>query len=1019
MLSSSRIFRRRVLLVVAPLVLLLLLLPLLSTAAVEEVKMLAMDLGSQSTKAAVYTVSYAEDSNTQNLVATPEVRLVLNDQTNRKWPTCVAFRRFKKTRQGEGDHPSTSLERYYAEPAEALLYRFPSQTACHINSMFSSPQESDRADGEAGGGSRYRTLTLLPHPNRSASLVQLTQDDVHSPEELLGMIVRDTKRLAEKSLLERNRLPATVVQSLIAKATGGDGAAATLDGDEVHGTSHPVQAARFATFTVPIMMSVAERQAVMDAAAISGLRTTRLVSSSTAALYQLMNMKGNQWLSIALDQRGGKRKGSKAPEHAQEQPPSGDSAEVKPSPSFFERGQQEQQQDERDEDDAPLLNRVGTGKEMYVMVFQMGYQYTEAAVYRLYRMPPSLQAAAGSIIDSYQSSTREGKNSAVPELVAERVASASSATVGGYAMDVAIAEYWEKQLLGRSVLQQQPGSSDAAEWLKDRTALLRAAEDARERLSVNNEVPVHIERLRDANGKPFSTVLSRDTFEKICRGHIDQAVELAVKAWKKTLRRSGVNSSGQQLQDAPALQRIDVVGGATRTPRLLAELESSGIGLSSIEAPLVHQILNADEASVVGAAHFATASLRSVLRVQGSLWVREPCDHRIFFAATPVLPSTSSSSGHGAPLKLLFDIDGPSLPLLYSVRFDDRVEDFTFSMFASPTGVSVVKGRKRMEEEREWLQGVVDSSSAVPTGVFAQHFRIVGVERAMAAMKEAMERDSGVHNATQKQKKELVRYSALNYTVDGGADGGVVVPHQVVVEVSLTDSGIPRIQKAYMEISAVREVFTAAPTPPSASPSSEEEEEEGVSSSGDGDDHQEEEAAPPSISQLEVDEEEDPNIEPEWVLQSTNYVNHTFQLAVVMDDKSTTDQVQHNVVGSNMPLEEMVVARSRLALLEKHDREAQRCRHLLNSIQSVLSSIRTSSLWEKMTAAEDVDGSSTDDHPDALTTAWKAWKKEVQETDWWLEGDGEEEEDPAVLSECLHRLERIHNEIVAAGEGKE
>lgn len=763
-----------------------------------ETRFLGVDLGAQYTKAAGYTHTYLSLSSTS-----PEIKLVLNDQTNRKSPSCVALRyvpTYQPSSPSSSD-PTYQLERSFAEPADALLYRFPSQTVCHPMSLLfhrveedveqQDQQRNNAASGEhvpssspafpttrrSGHGaapfSRYQTTHLMPHPNRSAHLVVVPfrpakeeEDlapvyseaapeavgqgdnkkkkmkdsaasagsssssssssslwDSFSAEELLSMFLRESKRLTEKHDAEANRVSKEMTTSLWRqeRAKGDDmertkkkkkakknentekniSAAASHsetqeeeEEEEEQGfmeAGAPAPPVRHAVLMVPSDLSVAERQSLMDAGAISGLRVTKLLHSTTAAIYQLFNLKGEKWVDLLKSSYLQRVRTAKV--HAKL---SGMEPKKKSKDKSDGNGSESEQAETGTEDAASrsALN-PNLQKEVYIMIFEMGYQRAEATVFAAERMSRSLREMTESIALARQSSSSAAASSSSDavgggsgqsredvEVHIRRVVTETDDTLGGQAFDYCIAEYWDEQFLGGKVLSAQSGGAEAQ---KDRVALLRAAEQARERLSVNQEAPVTVERLRVAGGadgdspsraSTFSTVLTRDVFERQCGGLFVRAVDLAKKAWlsvdelyvpRDVFRRwrhaaiSDDTADASSLRDKfyfPRLERLDIIGAAARMPKLITELGSlptRSTGITTENPPVgVQQTLNADESVVIGGVGMSAAVMQSSLRLPGKYWVQENLTNNIYFHVSPAapLPEKKPSEVPNDPAKL-------------------------------------------------------------------------------------------------------------------------------------------------------------------------------------------------------------------------------------------------------------------------------------------------------------------------------------------------------------------------------
>lgn len=595
---------------------------LLCAPLIEGRHILAVDLGADWAKAA--TLGSGSGASLR-----PSV--VLNDQTNRKSPQCVAFSFLPY----EGSDVLQGVERSFAEMAWALEPRYPEQVVCG-----SSLLAGHVASRGAGGSNTTATLTgrgdenllsaddiamlpftMLPQSSRDTVSVRIVGGKdkkkvlEFAPEELVGMIFAYLKRIAERG----------------------------LDGEPV----------RHLVVTVPTTASLAHRQAIVDAAAIAGLRAVRLVHTTTAAAVQLAYINTEQ-LFTSSRERGAK----------------------------------------------------------YIMVYDMGSRRTEAAVYKF--MPSKRQS--GKIT-----------------LLATRV----NNRLGGLAFDRCIARYVERELFPKAKptpIKPVLGISTTAAR-KASVSLLRAANSARERLSVNQEAPLVVQGVRENSNSDFTATISRATFERECVHLFDEAVRVRDEVM------------AQAIDTVPNLQnltRFEVIGGATRMPRLLERL-SDGYGR------VVDRTLNSDEASVVGATYMG--AVRAGIPLRG-FDVVEPLTHDVYFSVTPQLNAAGAQSKNTR--HLLFAEGRTLVPAVHSLRFQNRTAEFTLTL-----------------EDK--------------SGHFARAVTVHGVDKGIAAAQELTQR----------------------WTADGGVKGAkerlLLEGTEVVVEVTMTESGIPSVSNAYLRARYMRE----------------------------------------------------------------------------------------------------------------------------------------------------------------------------------------------------------------------
>lgn len=816
-------------------------------ASVAETKVLSIDLGAQYVKTAAYTSMYSSP-----ISFTTEEKMILNDQTNRKSPSCVALRymphrspvadeKHHRGAMGEKENPPTplsyTLERVFAEPADALLYRFPTQTVCHpfqylFSSLSSSEGEKDMVS--LSTRTRYQTLFTTSHPYRRTPVflipfvssddlsILASPSDTHrrkkgvitalasphpqrsspraqhdgvgkegaeeetfsafTPEEILAMTIRESKRLAQQtdvslhSLSEKRKEQFLQHREMRAYRHAWEAAHQTdgMDTSSPSGASLPIpqkdekstSLSRVvppppspsapiakAVLAIPSGLSVAARQSLLDAATLAGCRQIRLVHSTTAAVYALFHSQGEGLMKVLKSAASFRRRQTMRQDTAMSSPTTGvPRKEEEEAHTPHEDAEEEGGGWERKKkngtrgsgttfppDASSEMSFAADTDEVYVMIFEMGYQWAEAGVFALSTVSPAVQLAADALRTARgkgnsplnNKKEKEDRTNAwgseedgdtlsskgFPSLRLRRVASARSAALGAHALDSCIAAHWDAEYFSHRVLgpTTTPSSSrPAIEGQKDRLALLRAAEDARERLSVNKAVPVHIERLQptSSSSSSFSTTLTREMFEKECADVLEAVVGVAKRAWAAV--------DALHTDRVPAqLERIDVVGAAARMPRLMQLLGSLPSSLpphaaasSSSPSPSparvleggppvgIRQTLNADEAVVRGALSLATAGSATAASMplwmpRGTSWVQDTLTNNIYLQASvppefsafayptseeteeephKTMPNNNSrSSGGGgaqpyrSPLQLVWEKDVTVVPSMYTV----------------------------------------------------------------------------------------------------------------------------------------------------------------------------------------------------------------------------------------------------------------------------------------------------------------------------------------------------------------
>ncbi|CAG9567129.1 HSP70-like protein [Leishmania major strain Friedlin] len=788
--------------------------------AITETALISVDFGQESMKVSAWRaqqqaprIGMAEGGDAATATSTGSVTMVLNDQANRKSPPCVAFRyvRDPAATAGRGGvstdagpsgradgeqlpahHPYTALhprgyqlERTFAEQAQALAPRFPEQVVCsaaqllgcaaaptnaavvesracaltsgqltttttysyHVvpltaplsagtttgNSMDEAQQRRDNVVGRQALGVYVPFFTTSNAPGQqwrwaagdhstgvAAAAAEEEAGVLFSSEELTAMLLGHARRMAEQMDAADNTLSEEderLLAGMRKSARRVDAAA---------GATRASSAIRYAALTVPAHASVAQRQALVDAAALAGLRVVRLVHSTTGAAVQLAYLKAEQVLTA---------------------------------------------------------DRVS-----YVMIYDMGSQHAEVAIYSLAAPPASVASRArlrGDVV--------------MQALVGSR-------TLGGAAFDECIANHWDARYFGRRVMNgglAAAGGRDAArrEAARERGSLLRAAQRAKEMLSANNDAHVTIDGVRaepsqfdavgrqelqqrhvavTADGGLLSLRLTRRDFEEWCRPLFDAAV---------ALRDEAIAATGGGVKSLGALDRFEVIGGGTRVPRLLQRL---GEGYRS---GVVDRTLNSDEAAVMGTTLLAVSSAPRTLglRLGQALpryHVREWLTSAVY--ASMELHSTGTVAAAAAPseVQLLFAARKTTLPATRSVRV--RLPDVDVSP-ADNVVITLYSGAEAdsayAHSTRSDAAVAADSARAAAsptlmancTSCYVRTCTVEGVRKAAEQLLAPYTQQKTQHGSA-RPRRERVRLAGA----------------EVVVEVVATVSGIPHCSIAYL-----------------------------------------------------------------------------------------------------------------------------------------------------------------------------------------------------------------------------
>ncbi|KAH9577803.1 Heat shock protein 70 family [Trypanosoma melophagium] len=850
-----------------PLILLLAVIPSYGEAR----HLLAVDIGVDWVKAATFGTNGGRGFPLR-------ANVVLNDQANRKSPQCVAFRFMSYG--GNDDDTMRGVERVFAEQAYALEPRFPEEVFCgmsllmgrsvqlnkslsntHKNNDSAIMEESDELTAEDVSTMSFSVVPRPPHDTATIRIVNNKKSGEanmleFTAEEIVGMYLGYMKRMAERG----------------------------LDGEPV----------RHLTVTVPILASLAHRQAIVDAAAIAGLRTVRVVHGTTAAAAQLSYLNMGQLLAGA----GNTRKTS----------------------------------------GGTLSSSESNAK--YVMIYDMGSRRTEVAVYRI----TSSKTHLGTIT---------------------RVAAVVNSSLGGRTFDRCLARYAEEKLFPKispkpiePVLNRHTSTPAVR---RAAVSLMRGVNNVRERLSVNQEAPLVVQGIADGGTIDFTTTISRATFELECNHLFDEAVRMRDRAMAQ------VNETLASLQD---LTRFEVIGGATRMPKLLQRL-SDGYG------KMVDRTLNADEASVVGALYIGAAKANIAFR---GFHVIEKLTNDVYFSVTPPLNAADEVDKERPTERyLLFAKGSVTVPAVRSLQFKDRTSDFTFTL---------------EDSKRNFVRAVT---------VFD--------------VKDTVE-------LAQQVPKDMHLLSKHRNTTNTM----ISVDHMaVVVEVTLSDSGIPFVSNVFLQATYIQEGKGENDTAnenetekkfstTNATDTEERESTEPETTQSNGEDRTQDE----SVRQQQEKEEEGEGEEEEEKEQVENKEDKVNPIKKYMNEKndnitaagsssSSSSSEEKRITrhferffplafkaalvstGVNMNKSEAVVARDRLRAFQHIDDERLRRSALRNDIEGLILHYKSLDAWDKTTQVGD-----------GVTQ----WKDVVTDVSRWLD-DASDDVEVSALQSQYERLKKL------------
>ncbi|KAG5512559.1 hypothetical protein GH5_08528 [Leishmania sp. Ghana 2012 LV757] len=795
---------------------------------ITETELISVDLGHDSMKVSAWRVQQqqqpaplsetAEGGVAAATTSAGSASIVLNDQTHRKSPPCVAFRCFRDeaaapdsagvlsdtgpgmlsdSEQTHAHRPYTALhprgyqlERTFAEQALALAPRFPMQVVCSAAQLLGhtadsmngtaadstthalaseqlrvvygydvAPLTRSRLAGTAtangAGEAQQQQNSVVGRQALGVYVPFFTTSDppgqqgqratgdsrtvsaaansgaLFSSEELTAMLLGYARRMAEKAdaadsaLSEEDERLLAEARKAAGNSTGNADAAA----GETRAAPAPA-ATRYAALTVPIHATVAQRQALVDAAALAGLRVVRLVHSTSGAAAQLAYMKAEQVLKL--------------------------------------------------------------DKVQYVMIYDMGSHQAEVAIYSFAALPAAVA-----------SRTKLQGNVELQALVGSR-------TLGGAAFDECIAKHWDARYFGRRVLSAAATAAGRSEAVrraaaKERGSLLRAAQRAKEILSADYEAHVTIDGVHadpsrfDAGGRQelqqrrvavtaegglLSLRLSRGEFEKLCSPLFDAAV---------ALRDDAIAATGGLVQNPGALDRFEVIGGGTRMPRLLQRLGEGYRG------GVVDRTLNGDEAAVMGTTLLAVSSAPSTLRLRGGHtlpryhmreWLTSAVYASVELRSTGAEATATAAAPPPPEVRLLFPALNTTLPATRSLRVRLPAEgmsptDSVIVTLYSGAEVDSAYASSKRTDAAQTANSAIDAASATLgtrcSSCYVRACTVEGLHKAVEQLLTQVTQQKSQHSSAKPRRKQVRLVGA-----------------EVVIEVVATVSGIPHCSVAYL-----------------------------------------------------------------------------------------------------------------------------------------------------------------------------------------------------------------------------
>ncbi|KAG5492890.1 hypothetical protein JKF63_01470 [Porcisia hertigi] len=331
-----------------------------------------------------------------------------------------------------------------------------------------------------------------------------------------------------------------------------------------------------------------------------------------------------------------------------------------------------------------------------LLVFDLGSTHTEVGVYEF------LPAVKGAPLSSAFGTMR------TLGVIEDR-------SLGGRAFDLCVARAIEKEARAKLNIGPVLGGSSAAQ-MKSQFSLLRAANKARETLSVNSHTPYTVEGI--VPDRDYHSSITRDTFETECASLFQRVKDLATNVTK------AVNISVKDID------YFEMMGGLSRTPKIIADL-SEAIGRD------VDRTMNMDEAAAMGAGYYA-AKLSPLYRAK-SLKLAETISYGIDFEVAPPLSEKQSSARRplfGAGDFLL----GDSVSLTFN-----RTEDFSLNFYSdedatAPFASVVIAGVKEELTKMNALSPLVkhaNNSHMIRLQIMLNETGLLQVEHAEAVVRYA------------------------------------------------------------------------------------------------------------------------------------------------------------------------------------------------------------------------------------------------------------------------------------------
>lgn len=386
------------------------------------------------------------------------------------------------------------------------------------------------------------------------------------------------------------------------------------------------------------------------------------------------------------------------------------------------------------------LQSRGFGNETRtLLVYDMGATKTDVGVYSF---EPPVVTKGKKIKNAEAYGTMKTK------------AIVSDPNVGGRAFDACLAELIENKFIEANPKLPRVLPGDTLAKRKSIISLMRAANKAKETLSVNKQVPVIAEGM--APNKDFATTITKDEFEEHCKPLFDRAVELAKSAVEHARVTVGT------------IDGFEMMGGASRIPKI-------GSDLTDYRGRLVDRTLNSDEAAAVGAAFYGGV-LTGRFRIK-SFRVQEP------LFVVPGGGPTNISFSIGKKPDAAEDAPAPVIrPLFtqhvnlngYKVLSFNRTEDFNVSIYVSTTGPN-----GEPQHDLDYI------------------FQVKGINSALRAVPFYKSEFGGLEGLEKYDLGSLSNSTELNHPNN---------THKVHIQMRVTESGLVDIDEAEVRIDYAKNV---------------------------------------------------------------------------------------------------------------------------------------------------------------------------------------------------------------------